>query len=399
MNNGKQTGSQGRVLFMAMYLVPNDARFLKTRAALVQAGFDVSAIVPHMPGIAVAEDVGLIEPGPLSKLVAIFSRLPVLGRFASAWMARRRIRGLAIGALRANPDVIIGYDPEAMPGAIRASALTGARLIFDAHEYHSAEDPDHPARGKWVERLEARLNPHLDGFVTVNKSIARLYARDGRITRPALVVRNSVNAFPAHDGVDRLRPALGVSPGENVLLYHGALRPMRGLKQLAELSHCLPEGWTIGVMGEGDLRGEIEADANRERLRVIPPVPHKDLPLWLPSATLGAVLYEGVGENQINCTPNKLWEYAAAGVPILARDLPELASAVRTGGMGILISDDQNVRDIAASLSDLDDDWLAQASKAARKFALENSWDIEVAALVDLVRELAENPVGDRGKA
>ena len=390
MMDGKTGRGSGRVLFMAMYLVPNDARFLKMRDRLVTEGFEVSAIVPRVEGVNAAPGVTIVEPGPVSRLANVLRGVPLLGRLASAWVARRRKRGLAAGALRAHPDVIIGFDPEAMPAALEAKAQTGARFIYDAHEYHSAEAPDEPARGEWVARLESRLGPHLDGFVTVNKSIAALYARDGRITRPALVVRNSVDPFPPHDGVDRLRPALGVPADEKILLYHGALRPMRGLPDLAELSHVLPGGWTIGVMGEGAMRTEIEARADLDRLRFIPPVPHSDLPLWLPTATLGAVLYEGVGENQINCTPNKLWEYAAAGVPILARDLPELAAAVREAGMGLLVSEGETIADIARQLADLDSQWLTQASSAARRFATGNDWAREVQPLVDLVRELVK---------
>jgi glycosyltransferase involved in cell wall biosynthesis len=390
MMDGKTDGGSGRVLFMAMYLVPNDARFLKMRDRLVAEGFDVSAIVPRIEDVDAAPGVVVVQPGPLSRLVSALRNLPMLGTLASAWLARRRKRGLVAGAVQARPDVIIGFDPEAMPAAMEAKAQTGARFIYDAHEYHSAEDPSHPERGEWVARLESRLGPHLDGFVTVNKSIASLYARDGRITLPALVVRNSVDPFAAHDGVDRLRPALGVPADEKVLLYHGALRPMRGLTDLADLSLVLPSGWTIGIMGEGAMRAEIEARANPVHLRFIPPVPHRDLPLWLPSATLGAVLYEGVGENQINCTPNKLWEYAAAGVPILARDLPELAAAVRETGMGLLVSKGETATDIAGQLEDVDAAWLSQASRAAHRFAQGNDWGREVEPLVDLVRDLVE---------
>jgi glycosyltransferase involved in cell wall biosynthesis len=390
MMDGKTDQGSGRVLFMAMYLVPNDARFLKMRDRLVAEGFEVSAIVPRIEGVDAAPGVVVVQSGPLSRLASGLRNLPMLGTLASAWLARRRKRGLVAGAARARPDVIIGFDPEAMPAAMEAKAQTGARFIYDAHEYHSAEDPGHPERGEWVTRLESRLGPHLDGFVTVNKSIAALYARDGRITLPALVVRNSVDPFPTHDGVDRLRPALGVPAEEKILLYHGALRPMRGLIDLADLSHVLPDGWTIGVMGEGAMRSDIQARANPDHLRFIPPVPHRDLPLWLPSATLGAVLYEGVGENQINCTPNKLWEYAAAGVPILARDLPEIAAAVRETGMGLLVSDGETVADIAAQLASPDDAWFAQASEAARRFAQGNDWGREIEPLVGLVRDLVE---------
>lgn len=392
MSDGNADNRPARILFIAMYLVPNDARFLKLRDRLIAEGFEVSAIVPRMPGVKVASGVTVVEPGPLTRLAQLVRALPGIGTLANAWLARKRKAGLAKAAEQAQPDVMIGFDPEAMPAAIEAKRRTGARFIFDAHEYHSEEDPDHPLRGRWVTRLETQLDPHLDGFVTVNRSIADLYVRDARIKRSPLVVRNAVDPYPPHDGVDRLRPALGVPASENILLYHGALRPMRGLLQLAEMSRYLPAGWTIAVMGDGSLRAEIEKTADLKRTRFLPPVPHADLPLWIGSATLGAILYEGRGENQRNATPNKLWEYAAAGVPMLARDLPELAAAIRTAGMGILVSDEEAPAEIVRRLADLDPEWLTQASQAARRFAEKNSWSREVEPFVDLVRQLAGTP-------
>ncbi|MEE2566449.1 glycosyltransferase family 4 protein [Hyphobacterium marinum] len=394
MSDGNADSARARILFIAMYLVPNDARFLKLRDRLAAEGFEVSAIVPQMPGIKVAPGVTAVQPGPLTRLAYALRPLPGIGTLANAWLARKRKSGLAKAAVRSEPDVIIGFDPEAMPAAIEAKRRTGARFVFDAHEYHSEEDPDHPLRGRWVARLETRLDPHLDGFVTVNQSIADLYVRDARIKRSPLVVRNAVDPYPSHDGVDRLRPALGVPESENILLYHGALRPMRGLIQLAEMSWHLPQGWTIAVMGEGALREEMERAGHPQRLRFLPSVPHAELPLWIASATLGVILYEGRGENQRNATPNKLWEYAAAGVPMLARDLPELAAAIRSAGMGILVSDGEAPADIARRLGDLDPDWLTQASAAARRFAEKNSWSREVEPFVDLVRQLAQTSRG-----
>jgi len=394
MSDGNADGAPARILFIAMYLVPNDARFLKLRDRLAADGFEVSAIVPRMPGVKVAPGVTVVEPGPLTRLAQMVRPWPGIGTLANAWLARKRKAGLAKAAVRAEPDVMIGFDPEAMPAAIEAKRRTGARFIFDAHEYHSEEDPDHPMRGRWVARLETRLDPHLDGFVTVNKSIADLYVRDARIKRSPLVVRNAVDPYPPHDGVDRLRPALGVPEGENILLYHGALRPMRGLLQLAEMSRHLPMGWTIAVMGEGPMRADMEKVGDPDRLRFLPFVPHAALPLWIASATLGVILYEGRGENQRNATPNKLWEYAAAGVPMLVRDLPELAAAIRPAGMGILVCDDEAPADIARRLGDLDAAWLAQASAAARRFAEKNSWSREVEPFVDLVRQLTQTSRG-----
>lgn len=385
MSRAANSGKKPRVCVLAYHLSPNDARFLKLRETLTKNGFEVSAVAPAIGPLA--SGVEAVTEGRVSRFFERLRRWAPTARIAGGYLARRRKAALAGRVAQHRPSIILTFDPEALPAAVRASELTGAKLIFDAHEYHSDEAPDQPERGRWVAATERDYGPRLDAFMTVNQSIADLYARDQRIPVPASVIRNCVDPYPPPCEPDLLRTALGLPSGAPVLLYHGALQRWRGLDDLVEIADRLPDEWTVAIMGQGPLR---EAIAGRsDRIRFLEPVPHADLPHWISRATLGAVLYEGTGLNQRYCLPNKIWEFAAAGVPVVARDLPEIATVLKASGGGWLIGEKDTGDTATAMIGALTPAELDAAGIAARKFADANSWARESERFIALCHSLS----------
>ncbi len=74
-----------------------------------------------------------------------------------------------------------------------------------------------------------------------------------------------------------------------------------------------------------------------ERVRVVDPVPPAELLDWTASADVMLMAIQPTSLNHRYTTPNKLWEAIAAGVPVVASDLPGMASVVRETGCGVLV--------------------------------------------------------------
>jgi hypothetical protein len=74
----------------------------------------------------------------------------------------------------------------------------------------------------------------------------------------------------------------------------------------------------------------------RGRLHVLPAVPPEELLDWVASADVAAMPIQPSTLNHRLTTPNKLYEAMAAGVPVVAADLPGMARIVRDSGCGIL---------------------------------------------------------------
>ncbi|HIG74944.1 MAG TPA: glycosyltransferase [Bacteroidetes bacterium] len=176
---------------------------------------------------------------------------------------------------------------------------------------------------------------------TVNGAIADAMASRYRIERPA-VVRN-VSDAPAEGlpATGELRARLGLDPETPLVLYQGLFREGRGLLPLADAMRDVPEAALVCI-GEGPLEDALRECAQRQRLHLLPFTPPDALRCLTPDATLGAILARPLTESLRMGLPNKLFEYAAAGVPTLAGSgIEPLAALVRQFDAGIVVDPDQ----------------------------------------------------------
>jgi glycosyltransferase involved in cell wall biosynthesis len=146
---------------------------------------------------------------------------------------------------------------------------------------------------------------------------------------------------------------------------------------------------TLVLMGwgtlEDELRSLVEASGLEERVRIVAPVPRDQLPAYTAGAAVGVIPYEPVGLNNTYSTPNKLFDYLAAGVPIAATRLPELERIVDGLGVGrtfypvapheIATAIDEILRDDTVRTA------MAQAALAART---DYTWERQAATLLAL---------------
>ena len=309
--------------------------------------------------------------------------------------------GLAASAERgARPDVIHLHDLPALTAAKRLRSRFGCPVVWDAHEiYEDLADID-PGRGRMHSKLIREAIPFINSFVTINDSIAAFYARTYPELPEAIVVKNATEqmSVPVDDG--RLHAAAGVPRTQRILLFQGGFAPHRGLAQLVEAARDFPPDWSLVLMGWGSLEPELKAlaavdsGARRATRSVVfmPGVPQAELQQWSSGAALGAIPYENTGLNHLYCTPNKLWEYPNAGVPILATDLEELGSAIRQHHIGFLLPRDFRPADIVAALRAITPEALAAARTACLGYVTRDNWTAYADRLIALYARLPVGP-------
>jgi glycosyltransferase involved in cell wall biosynthesis len=241
---------------------------------------------------------------------------------------------------RAGFDVFHAHDLNTLPVAALLAHHTGARLVYDAHELYPEVSTLSPLES-WVwRRVEPRLIWRADRVLTVCDSIAGELSDRYRVVRPQVLL----NCPPSTDAVDPrespLRAAAGLDgDGDTrLILYQGGFAPNRGLPELVLSMRELDDALLV-LMGWGRLEEElaelIRAQHLDERVRMLPPVHRDQLQLWTAGADIGAIPYQPVGLNNTYSTPNKLFEYLAASVPIVATRLPEIARIVDGHGIGV----------------------------------------------------------------
>jgi glycosyltransferase involved in cell wall biosynthesis len=126
----------------------------------------------------------------------------------------------------------------------------------------------------------------------------------------------------------------------------------------------------------------LRAPEVAERIKFVARVPQRELAQWTAGATLGVIPYENVGLNHWFCTPNKLWEYPNAGVPIIASPFPEMRKVIEPNGIGWFLNDPLTARSIAMSINALTDEDLAEAKRNCRAFMKRDNWSVYSRRLV-----------------
>jgi len=413
-----------RSLVVGMILygdVTNDSRVIREARSLASAGHHV-VLACLAAGPATAAVLG---PGVDVRVVPLRSDVARpggespflagggwrLGRlFAqAAWLVRYRANVRAWGrraiAAVGEADVWHAHDFTGLL-AIAGRLPQQVPVIYDSHELFadtgSAGHLPAPVRSLLV-REERRLLRRVDAVVTVNPGLASVLAARYPPARP-IVVRNCPPlADVAARRDDQLRRAAGILPDAAVVLFHGAITADRGIEQVAAvLERPVFRNVHLVLLGYGERR-----DAWHERSRmgplagrvhVLDAVPPDVLVAWISSADVAAVLQQPVDLNLRLSTPNKLFEAIAAGVPVLASDLPEIARVVQGDPAGPLgeLCDPRDEDAIAAALDRLLGlDPAARSALRARCVIAARerlNWEHEVAALLEVYATISALP-------
>jgi glycosyltransferase involved in cell wall biosynthesis len=340
------------------------------RAEGVQVLVLVSGIAPDAP----APDPGVtLEslPGP-RKGMPVDARLDAEGPLAS-WLVDR-LRAFGANALYER----IALHSAAGSAAAHALAIPhlvelNAPLPEEAARYRRLDRPEE------ADRLERETLARADLVLPVSSPLAA-YARERGAQRveitPNAVVPERFSDLPARD-----------PSAPPVAVFSGALRPWHGIETIAE-AWALLDGAAprLRVIGDGPARDVLVA-AGAEMLGA---VPHERVPRLLGEADIGLAPYSP--DAPAYFSPLKLFEYLAAGLAVVAADIPGVRDV--TGSEGAVLIPPGDAPALARAVSMLTSDHAARArlGAAARALAAEHTWQRRGQRIVEAVRETSREP-------
>ncbi len=302
-----------------------DQRVDRSCRALREAGYEVTLVGRRLP-----ESVALeARPYRCVRMRLLFRR--------SAWFYAEYNVRLLLRLLPMPADAFYANDSDTLPACRWAARLRKKRLLFDAHELF----PDVPELvGKprvqrvwrWVERT---CLPSVDAAFTVSQSVAEEYRR--RYGVAMTVVRN----LPLRIEKGEKEGEHGLPQPDNAhcatLLYQGAVNVGRGVRELVDVMGRLPQCQLV-VAGGGDLLEELrEYAAGRpwsKRMTFLGRVEPNRLHGLTKEADLGICLLEDLGMSYRCALPNRVGDFAQAGVPLLATGFVEIRRVMEEYGIG-----------------------------------------------------------------
>ncbi|HDY88155.1 MAG TPA: glycosyltransferase [bacterium] len=251
----------------------------------------------------------------------------------------------------------------------------GKALLYDSHEYWAGMGTPDRRSNRIMLETEAEGIKKTDYVVTVNPLIAERLMEQYNLDKKPSVILNC--PYLCTD-TEYLNIDMVHSPVR--IIFHGKMQAYRGLpKLLLALKHC--ENCVLTMSGYGPLKKSLELIAGKENIseKIIFTDRYKpeDSIKILGDHDIGIIPYEDIVLNNIYSSPNKLFEYAMAGLAVVASNLPFIAGVVKENNMGEILPG-TDPESIAESLNTLisDHERLILYKKNARKAAVESfSWE------------------------
>jgi glycosyltransferase involved in cell wall biosynthesis len=278
--------------------------------------------------------LGLTTLGSRSRLVMIDDETFAMNTWEEAVLKR---------LVYFDPDAIHCHDlPQLLPSVLASKQLQ-VPLIYDAHEVYPEIGTLSAKEAVELRRKERLLVHKCDELVTVNGYCAR-HMEEAYGCKPFNVILNATRPAPGPavdtDKRTDLRERLGLPEGARILMYQGWMAEVgRGLRTLVEAMAETPEHIHLVMMGYGEhtyyQRLAVKCRV-ADRVHVLGAVPWEELIGWSATADVGIIPYQAVDLNHNYCSPNKLFEFISARLPILANDLPFLRDVVAGHSFGLV---------------------------------------------------------------
>lgn len=285
-------------------------------------------------------------------------------RFHTVWVPGYRSNGLmrviswvaymvgaVIRGLRSpRPDVVYASSPHLLTG-LAGYVITRARrcaFVFEIRDIwpqlliDMGTLTERSVVFRLLRKVETFLYRHADHIVTMAEGAGAHLEASGVSRQRYTFIPNNADPsfFDAPDDRDVVRRRLGLPPDALVAIYAGAHGPTNGLNLLLDAANEIRDTEPhvrILLVGSGVDKEPLQARAASQRLDTVvfaDPVPKNQMPALLGACDIGVHCFADVPLFRYGVSPNKLYDYMAAGLPVLTNTPGEVAGIVRTAGCG-----------------------------------------------------------------
>jgi len=236
--------------------------------------------------------------------------------------------------------------------------------------------------------LKPRFFSSVDGIVSITHALKwYLQHRYGLGEADVLVEPDGVDLGP-YEGLTRAgaRDRLGLSPDERVVTYTGHLYEGKGVETLVEAAAGLDA--TVRVVGgyEEDIERVKRVAGQPENVTFTGFVEPAEIPVYQVAADVLVAPY--TDESRPWVSPLKLFEYMAAGRPIVASDR-EVLQEVLVDGENAVLFEMGNVEALREAVGRVlaDDGPAGRLAEAARRDVEQYTWERRAERVLSFVRE------------
>ena len=361
-------------------------------SAFAEAGHDVllAAVVGHGTPPSDVASILLPHPGRATGLRREINKLRFVQHFPDAIAER-----------------VAAFGPEVIYERLSLFGTAGSVLAQRFAALHVVEvnallaEEEAQWRGLRLAKRAAEREANVLAGADLRVAVSNEHAAAINAAYPGrtIVVPNGMDAsrFRHLPAAAAARTRFGLPADAQLVVFVGALRPWHGLDLGIKALALMPASAHLVVAGDGPIRDELQRLAAElrvdDRVHWLGQVNHREVPAVLAACDVAIAPYPDL-EN-FAYSPLKLYEYLAAGLPIVASNIGQIPD-VLGHGTGGLLTHPGNVRELAAAL------WIilsqphryrAQAASARTETLKQHSWLQRANNIVDAVKECDRHAV------
>ncbi|MGK7874590.1 MAG: glycosyltransferase family 4 protein [Xenococcaceae cyanobacterium] len=301
------------------------------------------------------------------------------------------------------PDLIIGSSPQILAAftAWLLAKLRGAKFYFEVRDLWPQALID--VGGKSPNSLQVRLLAWVESWL-YRKSDRVIVLSSGTVDYVTKRGASKVSWLPNGPDtemfsidlpVEVAKECYQIDPDRFCLMYTGAHGNCNSLDTLVEaarlLDHSHPDTFLIILVGDGPEKSRlIEQGADIKCLEFREPIPKAEIPKLLRAADSLVLTLKDVPLFRYGVSPNKLYDYYAAGKPVVVAVGGAVNQEVQDNHLG-LTSEPEDSQGLAAAMIQLSktfpEEQKAMGKRAQALVASTYSRTIVAAKLWHLIQE------------
>lgn len=286
------------------------------------------------------------------------------------------------------PDIVHVHDLPLLRSGTRIKKDLKIPLVYDMHEFYPEQDVFTEDQRRKLRKIERKHIKYCDVLITVNpllaKEISNCYGGVHiNIIQNATIIPEGFKA----GGYNKFREEYGVDNNALILLYQGWISPDRNLQNLVYALRYVNRDVKLIIMGYGEFKEELEVLARKikvsDKIVFVPAKKQEELLFYTSSADIGIIPYPyKLDPNTKYASPNKLYEFIAAKLPIVCNQLPFVKMIVEENGFGMAV-DMENSHSIAKALDSFPLSRLEEFKLNLKTKGYRYTWEYEKQKLKD----------------